>query len=104
MTAKILTATLGAVLLIGPAFAQDKKPSPTRTPKSTESTADRESRMSPDMQAAIAWERHKEAAAARQARIEAKHPTVTYNGANRSTEATENKVKDEKAPGAKKDK
>jgi hypothetical protein len=40
-----------------------------------------------DMQRAIAWERHKEQAAARQAAIEKRHPTVTYNNtANRSSE------------------
>jgi hypothetical protein len=38
-----------------------------------------------DMQRAIQWERHKEAAAARQARLEARHPSVTYtNSADRS--------------------
>ena len=103
MTTRILSAALGTVLLIAPAFAQDTKPSPTRRAKSSEGTADRQSQMSPDMQAAIAWERHKEAAAARQARIEAKHPSVTYNNANRSVDEGEGKVKDEKAP-AKKDK
>jgi len=99
MTPRILSLTLGAVLLIAPAFGQDKKPSPTRS-KSTENSADRQSNMSSDMQAAIAWERHKEAAAARQARIEARHPSVT-NNANRSADEGEGKVKDEKAPGAK---
>jgi hypothetical protein len=105
MTARILSATLGTVLLIAPlTFAQDQKPSPSKPAKSTENTADRQSNMSPDMQAAIAWERHTEAAAARQARIEAKHPTVTYNSANRSADDAESKAKDEKAPAAKKDK
>jgi hypothetical protein len=102
MTKRILSATLGTVLLLAPAFAQDQKPSPTRSAKSKEKTADRQSNMSADMQAAIAWERHKEAAAARQARIEARHPSVTYNNANRSTEDSAPKVKDEKAPGTKK--
>jgi len=39
-----------------------------------------------DMQRAIAWERHKDQAAARQARKEARNPSVTYsnNSANRS--------------------
>jgi hypothetical protein len=40
-----------------------------------------------DMQRAIAWERHKDRAAAQQARKEARHPSVTYsdnNSANRS--------------------
>jgi hypothetical protein len=106
MTAKILTATLGTVLLLAPlTFAQDKqdkKPSPTtaKTSKSTGS-ADREAGMSQDMRDAIAWERHKDAAAARQARIEAKHPSVTYNNANRTAEDTGSTAKD---PGPKKDK
>ena len=41
-----------------------------------------------DMQRAIAWERHKDRAAALQARKEARHPSVTYsnNAANRTTE------------------
>jgi len=47
-----------------------------------------------DMQRAIAWERYKDLAAARQARKEAKHPSVTYsNNANREG--------DESAPGTK---
>jgi hypothetical protein len=48
-----------------------------------------------DMQRAIAWERYKDLAAARQARKEARHPSVTYSdsGANREL--------DESAPGRK---
>jgi hypothetical protein len=47
-----------------------------------------------DMQRAIAWERYKDLAAARQARKEARHPSVTYsNHANREG--------DESAPGTK---
>jgi hypothetical protein len=43
--------------------------------------------VSSDIQRAIAWEKHKDAAAARQARIEARHPTVTYNNnADRSAD------------------
>jgi hypothetical protein len=51
-----------------------------------------------DMQRAIAWERHKERAAARQAQIEKRNPTVTYNknAADRAAEEP-NQVKD---PGA----
>ena len=37
----------------------------------------------PDMQQAIAFEHYKDVAAERQARREAKHPTVFYNEANR---------------------
>lgn len=49
-----------------------------------------------DMQRAIAWERHKERAAARQAQLEKRRPSVTYdkNTANRSIEDPANKVKD----------
>jgi hypothetical protein len=48
----------------------------------------------PDMQRAIAWERYKDLAAARQARKEARHPSVTYfNNANREM--------DESTPGTK---
>jgi len=41
-----------------------------------------------DMQRAIAWERHKDQAAARQARREARHPSVpdSRNEANRSVD------------------
>ena len=42
--------------------------------------------MSADMRRAIEFERHKDLAAARQARIEARHPTVFYNQAERSAE------------------
>jgi hypothetical protein len=43
------------------------------------------SKVDNDMQRAIAWERYKDLAAARQARKEARHPSVTYSdsGANR---------------------
>ena len=51
-----------------------------------------------DMQRAIAWERQKERAAARQARLEKRHPSVTYdnNSANRSADepSPANEVKD----------
>lgn len=40
-----------------------------------------------DVQRAIQWEKQKEAAAARQARLEARHPSVTYNNnADRSAD------------------
>jgi hypothetical protein len=53
-----------------------------------------------DMQRAIAWERAKDRAAARQARLEKRHPSVTYNNndnsANRSADDSSagNQVKD----------
>lgn len=44
-------------------------------------------RQSDDMRRAIAWEHYKDMAAARQARMEARHPSVTYRGeANREDE------------------
>lgn len=49
-----------------------------------------------DMRKAVAFERAKERADARQAAIEAKHPTVFYNQADRSAEesTTGNRVSD----------
>ena len=55
-----------------------------------------------DMQRAIAWERQKERAAARQARLEKRHPSVTYNSdsnANRSVEESAPAGKPVKDPG-----
>jgi hypothetical protein len=67
-------------------------------------TPKKQSTMSSDMQRAIAFERHKDMAAARQARKEKTHPSVTYSNANRTVEepAQGQKVQD-KGP-AKKDK
>ena len=58
--------------------------------------------MSEDMRRAIAFERYKDLAAARQARKEAIHPSVTYSNANRSVEEGDT-MKDKGAP-VKKDK
>jgi hypothetical protein len=104
MFAKIFPATLGVALLIAPTvFAQDnRKPSPAR-----QNTQVRESREVKDteesraVQEAIAFERHKDEAAARQLRMEARHPSVTHTNADRSAdrESPEGRVmKDEKAP------
>lgn len=43
-----------------------------------------QNRMSDDMRRAIAWERYKDLAAARQAARERKHPSVTYGEADRT--------------------
>ena len=101
MFAKIFLATLGVALLVAPALsAQDnRKPSPTR--QNTEVREARDTEDSRAIQEAIAFERHKEAAAARQIQLEARHPSVTYNNADRSVgnDSTERGVvKDEKAP------
>lgn len=63
--------------------------------------------MSEDMRQAIAFERYKDLAAARQARKEAVHPSVTYSnsGANRSVEEPEQgRPAKDKGPAPKKDK
>jgi hypothetical protein len=63
--------------------------------------AEKKSKVSDDVAQAIAFERYKEAAAARQARIEAKHPTVTYSNseaertADRDTSKTDKPEKDQ---------
>lgn len=71
-----------------------------------QSTPKKQPAISEDMRQAIAFERHKDLADARQARQEAIHPSVTYNtSANRSMEESEpgRPVKDA-GPPPKKDK
>ena len=83
-----MKTTLLAILLMAPlVFAADK-------PKKSHE-------MDSDMQRAIAFERYKDLASARQARKEARHPSVTYDRADRSSdrENDANRVKD---PGPKK--
>jgi hypothetical protein len=73
MRARILTGLIGAGLVFTPVLlAQTAKRKPAA--------------MSEDMKQAIAWERFKDLAAARQARLEAIHPSVTYTDANRSAD------------------
>jgi len=75
MKAGLCTGVLGAVLMLTTLnAAQDSKPK-SDTQKHDQSSA---------MQRAIAFERYKDMAAARQARLEAKHPSVTYDNADRS--------------------
>ena len=72
MGTRVLSGCLAMGFLLMPlAFAAD--------PPAKKRTA-----MSEDMRKAIAFEHRKELAAARQARLEAAHPSVTYNSANRS--------------------
>jgi hypothetical protein len=101
MFAKIFPATLGVALLIAPAVSaqENRKPSPAR--QNTEARETRDTEESRAIQEAIAFERHKDAASERQIRLEARHPSVTYNNADRSTgnDSPEGRaVKDEKAP------
>ena len=96
MKTKLLTGTIGAILLLSSrTYAQDK-------PSSTKETEAKGSGMSQDMREAIAWERAKDRAAARQAAIEARHPNADRS-ADRKVETPEDpsrEVKDTNAPGA----
>ena len=79
---KLLAGILGFGLWCGPAlWAAQPQNSPPKEPKKQQ--------MSEDMREAIAFERAKDAADARQARLEARHPSVpapgSENSANRST-------------------
>lgn len=74
MRTRLLSGFLGAGLLLAPlSLAADN----TKNPKK---------QVDDDMARAIAFEHYKDVAAARQARMEAKHPTVFYNNADRSAE------------------
>ena len=82
---KVLVTLCSGILLWAPlSMAADEK-----------KAEQKEKVMSEDMKQAIAFERHKDEAAARQARIEAKHPTVTYSNADRSDTP---QTQDNKAP------
>jgi hypothetical protein len=93
MHKRVVTAAVGTVLLLVPGtFSQSRKPSPA-SPPARHDEPERRNSQTQDVHDAIAWERHKEAAAAKWARIEAKHPSVTYNNsADRKDEP--NQVKD----------
>lgn len=108
MNTKLVTGSLGFMLLLSPVISaqDDRKPSPTKT---TESTEAKSSGRNDDMSRAIAWERAKDRAAARQERIEARGGSREDRNADRSADRTMDdkdtgrKVKDTKAPGAKRD-
>ncbi len=108
-----LSGALGLTLLLAPAaFAQSSKPSPTEpaTKASTKPRAEKGTScgMSADMCEAIAFQRAKDEADARQARKEARHPSVTYNNnsnADRSADRENpNRVIDPGPGSVKKDK
>jgi hypothetical protein len=108
----LLTGILGGALLLAPlSFAHDneRKPSPSGQKRATQDrTASADRTMSEDMREAIAWERAKDRAAARQARIEARRgrtEATSERSADRGADDkdTGRKVKDTKAPGARRD-
>jgi len=74
MKSRLLAGLLGAGLLLAPLSAADD---------TAKRKADTE-KQDPDMQRAIAFEHYKDLAAARQAKIEEKHPTVFYTNADRA--------------------
>lgn len=95
MKAKILSGLMGACLVFAPIVSA--------------ATAKNKPAMSEDMRRAIAWEHYKDLAAARQARLEARHPSVTYTDANRSAdrsaeESNPGKIVKDPGPTVRKDK
>src|ERR1700749_3151123 len=78
MKSRFLFGSIGGLLLASLAFAA--------TPADNSSSGK-------DMRQAIAFERHKDVAAARQAQKEARHPSVSYSNADRSADRS-----DEQAP------
>jgi len=73
---KLLAGIAAAGISCGAALYADE---PHRASKT-------QTQMSRDMQEAIAFERAKDAADARQARLEARHPSVSNENANRSAD------------------
>lgn len=94
MKARLLAGLMGAGLVFAPIVLAE-------TPK-------KQPAMSDDVKRAIAWERFKDQAAARQERLEAVHPSVTYDNANRADrmvdESTQGKPVKDPGPTVRKDK
>jgi hypothetical protein len=81
---------VGSILLSTAVLAAgQKQPAPAHSQKRSET-------MTQDMRDAIAFQRAKDRADARQAAIEAKHPTVSYDHADRS--ATDEPATGKKVP------
>jgi hypothetical protein len=72
MKTRVFAGMVGALLLLAPLSAAD-----------SERRNSRNGSQDSDMQRAIAEERYKDMASAREARKEARHPTVFYNNADR---------------------
>ena len=82
MKARLFTGLVAAGLMLLPLSAADQ---PAKRKADTDTA-----KQDPDMQRAIAFEHYKDLAAARQARMEAKHPTVFYNNADREANPDDN--------------
>jgi hypothetical protein len=77
MKTHLLTGVVGVVLTLGPlGFAQERQ--------DNQSKISAQQNEAKGVQAAIAFERAKDRADARQARLEARHPSVDYSNADRS--------------------
>ena len=88
MVPRILAAILATGMMFAPIVSAEK-------------AKKKEAAQSEDMRRAIAWEHFKDMAAARQARLEARHPSVTYTNANRDADRSidESQGKPVKDPG-----
>jgi hypothetical protein len=87
---------LGSVLFASAGLAADQNAQKTKANQKEHQTAT----MSDDMRRAIEFERAKDRADARQAAIEARHPSVVYNNeAARSTDEDTNSRRTVKDPG-----
>jgi len=94
MRARLLTGISAAILVLGPCFAsqddarhgsKDRDDAGAQEAHRQSVVSSRTGQSPPQtIQQAIAFERFKERAAARQARIEARHPSVTNSTADRS--------------------
>ena len=90
MRIRLLAGILGAGLLLTPwSMAEDSR------------SKSKPQKMDEDMRRAIAFERLKDRAAARQERQEARHPSVKYSDADRSADQEDEQGRAVKDPGAK---
>lgn len=82
---RLLCVFVGIGWLVSAAMAADQSTAKEHQKPAATTNSTTNPTMSPDMRRAIAFERAKDRADARQAAIEARHPTVFYNQADRST-------------------
>jgi hypothetical protein len=88
----VVCVFVGSVLLGSLAVAAGQPAQKTKQNQAADES------MSADMREAIAFERAKDRADARQAALEAKHPTVFYNQAERDQAAQEGSAPGKKVP------
>ncbi|HTS29525.1 MAG TPA: hypothetical protein VMH81_26830 [Bryobacteraceae bacterium] len=94
---------MSAGLVLAP-MASAQSPQKKATPRQESEAAPSQVPVPQTMAQAIAWEKFKDEAAARQARLEAKHPSVAYSDANRSAEEPQGRPVKDPGPRVKKDK